>query len=63
MYAIIGGIMLGASAGIIISQEGNTGATDMIAMMVNRYRNYSLGQLILNLIIISSSYFLTNSIE
>jgi uncharacterized membrane-anchored protein YitT (DUF2179 family) len=65
MSAIIGGIMAGASAGIILSQGGSTGGTDIIAMMINKYRNYSPGQLILtlDLIIISSSYFLTNSIE
>jgi len=65
MCAIIGGIMAGASAGIILSQGGSTGGTDIIAMMINKYRNYSPGQLILtlDLTIITSSYFLTNSIE
>ena len=65
MCAIIGGIMAGASAGIILSQGGSTGGTDIIAMMINKYRNYSPGQLLLalDLIIISSSYFLSNSIE
>lgn len=65
MCAIIGGIMAGASAGIILSQGGSTGGTDIIAMMINKYRNYSPGQLLLtlDLIIISSSYFISNSIE
>ena len=65
MCAIIGGIMAGASAGIILSQGGSTGGTDIIAMMINKYRNYSPGQLLLtlDLIIISSSYFVSNSIE
>ncbi|MGZ2371322.1 YitT family protein [Ancylomarina sp. YFZ004] len=65
MCAIIGGIMAGASAGLILSQGGSTGGTDIIAMMINKYRNYSPGQLLLtlDLIIISSSYFLSNSIE
>ncbi|RZT91332.1 uncharacterized membrane-anchored protein YitT (DUF2179 family) [Ancylomarina subtilis] len=65
MCAIIGGILAGASAGIILSQGGSTGGTDIIAMMINKYRNYSPGQLLLtlDLIIISSSYFLSNSIE
>lgn len=65
MCAIIGGIMAGASAGIILSQGGSTGGTDIIAMMINKYRNYSRGQLLLtlDLIIISSSYFISNSIE
>ncbi|MRT94165.1 YitT family protein [Ancylomarina sp. 16SWW S1-10-2] len=65
MCAIIGGIMAGASAGIILSQGGSTGGTDIIAMIINKYRNYSPGQLLLtlDLLIISSSYFLSNSIE
>jgi len=65
MCAIIGGIMAGASAGLILSQGGSTGGTDIIAMMINKYRNYSPGQLLLtlDLIIISSSYFVSNSIE
>jgi len=65
MCAIIGGIMAGASAGLILSQGGSTGGTDIIAMIINKYRNYSPGQLLLtlDLIIISSSYFISNSIE
>ena len=65
MCAIIGGIMAGASVGITLSQGGSTGGTDIIALMINKYRNYSPGQLILtlDLIIISSSYFITHSIE
>jgi uncharacterized membrane-anchored protein YitT (DUF2179 family) len=65
MSAIIGGMMAGASAGIILSQGGSTGGTDIVAMMINKYRNYSPGQLILtlDLIIISSSYFVMGSIE
>lgn len=65
MCAIIGGILAGASAGIILSQGGSTGGTDILAMMISRYRNYSPGQLLLaiDVVIISSSYFLSHSIE
>ncbi len=65
LCAIIGGIMAGSSAGIIFSQGGSTGGTDIIAMLINKYRNYSPGQLILtlDLIIIASSFFITHSIE
>lgn len=65
MCAIIGGIMAGAGAGIILSRGGSTGGTDILAMMINKYKNYSIGQLLLTIdvIIISSSYFLENSIE
>ncbi len=65
MCSIIGGIMAGAGAGIILSRGGSTGGTDILAMMINKYKNYSIGQLLLaiDVIIISSSYFLENSIE
>jgi len=65
MCAIIGGIMAGAGAGMILSRGGSTGGTDILAMMINKYKNYSPGQLLLTIdvIIISSSYFLENSIE
>ncbi|MBI9059550.1 MAG: YitT family protein [Labilibaculum sp.] len=65
MCSIIGGIMAGAGAGIILSRGGSTGGTDILAMMINKYKNYSIGQLLLTIdvIIISSSYFLENSIE
>ncbi|NOU61657.1 YitT family protein [Marinifilum caeruleilacunae] len=65
MCAIIGGIMAGAGAGMILSRGGSTGGTDILAMMINKYKNYSPGQLLLTIdvIIISSSYFLEQSIE
>lgn len=65
MCAIIGGILAGASAGLILSQGGSTGGTDIIAMIINKYKNISPGQLLLgmDILIISSSYFLFHSIE
>lgn len=65
MSAIIGGIMAGASVGLVFSQGGSTGGTDIIAMIINKYRNISPGKLILymDVLIISSSYFLFQSFE
>jgi uncharacterized membrane-anchored protein YitT (DUF2179 family) len=65
MAAIIGGIMGGASVGLVFSQGGSTGGTDIIAMIINKYRNISPGKLILymDVIVISSSYLLFHSIE
>lgn len=65
MSAIIGGIMGGASVGLVFTQGGSTGGTDIIAMIINKYRNISHGRIILyaDLIIISSSYFLFQSLE
>lgn len=65
MAAIIGGIMGGASVGLVFSQGGSTGGTDIIAMMINKNRNISPGKLILymDVVIISSSWLLFQSIE
>ncbi len=65
MSAIIGGIMGGASVGMVFSQGGSTGGTDIIAMMINKYKNISPGKLILymDVVIISSSYLIFQSIE
>jgi uncharacterized membrane-anchored protein YitT (DUF2179 family) len=65
MAAIIGGILGGGSVGLVFSQGGSTGGTDIIAMIINKYRNISHGKLILymDLVVISSSYILFRSIE
>lgn len=65
MSAIIGGILAGSGVGIVFTQGSSTGGTDIIAMMVNKYRNISPGRIILylDLIIISSSYLVFQSIE
>jgi uncharacterized membrane-anchored protein YitT (DUF2179 family) len=65
MAAIIGGILGGASVGVVFTQGGSTGGTDIIATIINKYRNISQGRLILymDLAIISSSYIIFQSIE
>ena len=65
MSAILGGILSGASVGLVFTQGGSTGGTDIIAMIINKYRNISHGRIILylDLFIISSSYFLFQSLE
>jgi len=65
MNAIIGGILGGLGAGIVFVNGGSTGGVDIIAMIINKYKNISLGRLLLGMdvLIISSSYFLFQSIE
>ena len=57
MCVIIGGIMAGVGIGMTISQGGSTGGTDIIALIVNKYRNISPGRMILatDVVIILSS--------
>lgn len=47
LCSIIGGSMAGLGIGISISQGGSTGGTDIIALIVSKYRNISPGRLIL----------------
>lgn len=65
MSAVIGGILAGAGVGIVFSQGGSTGGTDIIAMIINKYRNISPGKIILyaDILIISSSFIIFKSIE
>jgi len=67
MNAIIGGILGGLGAGIVFVNGGSTGGVDIVAMIINKYKNISLGRLLLGMdvLIITSSFFLvqTSSIE
>lgn len=58
MAAMIGGVLGGVGVGITISQGGSSGGTDIIAMIINKYRNVSPGRIILylDIFIIASSY-------
>ncbi len=57
MSVIMGGIMVGIGIGMSMSAGGSTGGTDIIALIVNKYRGVSPGRmiLILDVVIISSS--------
>ena len=57
MSTIMGGILVGVGIGLSFSQGGSTGGTDIIALIINKYRNISLGRLILlmDVVIILSS--------
>ena len=65
MSAIIGGILCGTGLGIVFTQGGSTGGTDIIALVINKYRNISPGRIILycDVIIISSSYLVLTHLE
>ena len=58
-------IFCGGGIGIAFSSNGSTGGTDIIAAIINKYRDITLGRvmLICDLIIISSSYFVLKDWE
>ncbi len=65
LSAIIGGGLGGVGLGIIFTQGGSTGGTDIIAMIVNKYRNISPGRVILlcDVFIIGSSFFVLTDMD
>ncbi|WP_068471745.1 YitT family protein [Saccharicrinis aurantiacus] len=65
MATLIGASMAGTGGGLIFVNGGSTGGTDIIAMIINKYRNISLGKLLLMLdvVIILSAYFVFHDIE
>jgi len=65
LSSIIGGIFLGGGIGIAFTAGGSSGGTDIIAMIINKYRDLAPGKIIffLDLIIIACSYFLVHSVE
>lgn len=59
MACVIGASFCGGGVGIAFSNNGSTGGTDIIAAIINKYRDITLGRVVLmcDLVIISSSYF------
>ncbi|MDR0419872.1 MAG: YitT family protein [Prevotellaceae bacterium] len=62
MCAIMGGIFSGAGIAITFTQGGSTGGTDIVALLINKYRNVTPGRIILyfDLVIIASSFFVSH---
>lgn len=60
LCAIFGGVCAGLGIGISFSQGGSTGGTDIIALMIVKYKNISAGRviLLLDIFIIASSLLL-----
>ncbi len=59
MACVLGGLIAGAGIGIVFLSNGSSGGTDIIAKVVNKYRNITLGRMLLycDVLIICSSYF------
>lgn len=65
MAAIIGATLCGVGLGIVFTQGSASGGTDIIALIINYYKNITPGRVILifDIIIIGSTYFIFHSIE
>lgn len=60
MACVIGSGLLGFGMGIVFCNNGSTGGTDIIAWIINKYKDVTLGRMIMycDIIIISSCYFI-----
>lgn len=65
LSCVIGGILAGTGIGMCFTHNGSTGGTDIIAAMVSKYSNVSIGRMMIyvDMCIISSSYFIFHRIE
>ena len=65
MSCVLGGVVCGLGLGLVFNFRGSTGGTDIIALIINKYHNISVGKglLVCDLLIISSSFFIFHSIE
>lgn len=62
---MIGALLCGSGIGLVFSVNGSTGGTDIIIMIVNKYRNFTPGRtmLIIDVLIVSTSFFIFQSVE
>ena len=65
MACIVGGVFMGASVGLGLSSGGSTGGSDVVAAIIHKYRDVSLGRIILlcDVTIITSSYLVLRDWE
>ena len=65
MACVLGASFCGGGIGIAFSANGSTGGTDIIAAVINKYRDITLGRVILicDMIIITSSYLVLHDWE
>lgn len=65
MSSVIAGMLTGIGIALALSEGGSTGGTDIVAMIVTKYRNVSPGKMIMycDCLIIASSLFINFNIE
>lgn len=65
MAGLIGSIVAGAGVGLVLSVNGSSGGTDIIVLVINKYRNITPGRtmLFVDLVIVASSYVIFRSME
>ena len=64
LLVILGAVMAGIGVVLCFSQGGSTGGTDIVAMIINKYRTISYGRIVISsdFFIIGSSIFIANNV-
>ena len=62
--ALLGGALSGAGIGLVFNQGGSSGGTDIVALIINKYRNISPGRIILtiDMVIIACSFLVSDEL-
>ncbi len=65
MSVVVGSIILGFGVGFVFTHNGSTGGTDIIAWIINKYKDITLGRLIMfiDIFIITSSYIIFGDVQ
>ena len=65
MNVLLGGLLCGMGSGMVVVHNGSKGGTDIVAAMVSKSSNVTIGRTMLyvDVVIISSSYLLFHSID
>ncbi|WP_332919579.1 YitT family protein [Persicobacter psychrovividus] len=65
LSVVVGSAMSGFGIALVLSQGGSMGGTDIVAMIVNKYRNISPGRIMLycDVLIISASFLVLKKVE
>ncbi|MFN8258231.1 MAG: YitT family protein [Bacteroidales bacterium] len=65
MATLIGGGLSGIGIGIAFANGGNSGGTDIIALIIQKYRNISPGRIFMyfDVVVIALSWFIFHSVE
>ncbi|MDR2814809.1 MAG: YitT family protein, partial [Prevotellaceae bacterium] len=60
LWALVGGIFEGTGVGLVFARGGSTGGTDILALIINKFKHVNPGRVLLycDIVIIGSSIFL-----
>ena len=63
MSSLLGATLNGIALGIVLLNNGSTGGTDVVAAVVNKYKDITLGQILMfiDIFIVSSSIFVSGT--